>query len=100
MREKCFAEEINKSPQWCSNGVIELLRSLVLLELLYTFYPLRFLSTNRIARFPSMVKMRKGREPHLLSKSDTWWLAHEKNKDSHKCVRWTEKVLFKQALKL
>lgn len=51
----------------------------MLLELLYSFYPLRFLSTNRnqspvfIARFSSMVK-------NLLSKSDTWWLADEKKK--------------------
>lgn len=73
---------------------------------LHPYYPLRFLTTNRsqspvfLTKFSSRMRMRKRREPHLLSQSDIWWLADQKKKDSHKCVRWTEKVFFRQAVKL
>lgn len=109
-RERCSAEEINNHTRLspCSNGVIKLLRSLVVLEIFYNvlhpYYPLRFLTTNRsqspvfLAKFSSMVWMRSRREPHLLSKTDIWWLADQK--DSYKCVRWTEKMFFRQAVKL
>lgn len=52
-RERCFAEEINDHTRLssCSNGVLKLLRSLVVLELFYSvlhpYYPLRFWTTNR-----------------------------------------------------
>ena len=42
----------------------------------------------------------RGREPHLLLKSETRWLAAQKKKDNYKCVRWTEKVFFREAVKL
>lgn len=74
-------------------------------ELFYrVLHPLRVLTTNKsqspvfLAKFSSTVRMRKRKEPGLLSKSGIWWLADQK--DSHKCVRWTENVFFSQAVKL
>lgn len=82
----------------------------MVLELFYTvlhpYYPLRFWTTSRsqspvfLAKFSPTVRMRRRREPHLLSKSDIWWLADQKKKDTYKCVIWTEKVFFRQAVKL
>lgn len=104
-RERSFAEEINKPheavsvQQWCDQTSGESGGPELFYNVLHPYYPLRFLTTNRsqnpvfLAKFSSMVRMR-------LSKSDICWLAHQKKKDSHKCMRWTEKVFFRQAVKL
>lgn len=78
----------------------------MVLELFYSLshpcYPLKFFTTLGsqcpvfLVEFSRVVRME--RELHLLSKSETRWLAALK--DSYECVRWTEKVFFKEAAKL
>lgn len=69
----------------------------MLLELFYSlsnpYYPLKFLTTRGsespvfLAEFSCLVRMGRGRELHLLSKSKTEWLAAQKKTDSYRCVR-------------
>lgn len=78
----------------------------MVLELFYSLshphYPLKFVTTLGsqcpvfLVEFSCMVSME--RELHLLSKSETQWLAALKH--SYKGVRWTETVFFKEVAKL